>query len=397
MRTVEDILANQTALMDASEGRNLTDDEVTQYEALEAELKGVQRTNTIRERHAAYVSPVTNTYVHVGTPREDDGLDKAFNAYLRTGQPNADIAGLAVRNEQGVGTSASGGYTVPPGFRQKLVEVRQAYGGLAPHVDSFNTSDGQPVEYPTLDDTDNQGSITAENAVFADGADLVFGTVRLNAYKYTSQGAGSGLPLRVSVELLQDAAFDVAGLVARALGTRIARKQAQHWLTGTGVSQPQGLVNTGLTADNELDTADAVDYDDLMDTYDLLDPEYEQNAQWLMKKNTWSQIRGIVDSAGRPIIQEQNQGIDGAPALRLLGFPVIIDQGMPTLSSAADGNCIAFGDFREAYVIRRVSNLTVVVNPYNRANYGQVEYVAWERADGVIQNRSAYIITQNNT
>jgi HK97 family phage major capsid protein len=397
LRSIEDILAAQTAVVDAADGRSLTVDEVSAYEALEAELKGAQASNEVRARHAAYLTPVTNTYVHVGAPKQDDGLDKAFNHYLRTGQPNADIAGLAVRNEQGVGTSTGGGYMVPPGFRQKLVEVRQAFGGFAPHADGFSTDNGQPVEYPTLDDTDNQGSITAENAVFADGADLVFGTVRLGAYKYTSQGAGTGLPLRVSVELLQDAAFDVAGLEARALGTRIARKQAQHWLTGTGVGQPQGLVATNLTEDNELDTADTVDYDDLMDTYDLLDPEYEANAQWLMKKNTWSQIRGIVDGASRPIIQEQNQGIDGAPALRLLGFPVIIDQGMPTLSSAADGNCIAFGDFREAYVIRRVSQLAVVVNPYSRANYGQVEYVAWERADGNIQNRQAYIITQNET
>lgn len=395
MRTVEDILAALQAIVNAADGRSFTDDEVSQYEALERELDATRRSNEVRSRNAAYnaVAPV----VHVGPSREDDGLDKAFNAYLRTGQPNADIAGLAVRNEQGVGTSASGGYMVPPGFRQKLVEVRQDFGGFAPHADGFATETGNPVEYPTLDDTDNQGSITAENAVFADGADLVFGTVRLGAYKYTSQGAGSGLPLRVSVELLQDAAFDVAGLVARALGTRIARKQAQHWLTGTGVGQPQGLVATNLTEDNELDTADTVDYDDLMDTYDLLDPAYEQNAQWLMKKNTWSQIRGIVDGASRPIIQEQNQGIDGKPALRLLGFPVIIDQGMPTLSSAADGNVIAFGDFREAYVIRRVSNLAVVVNPYSRANYGQVEYVAWERADGNIQNRSAYVILQNET
>jgi HK97 family phage major capsid protein len=397
VRTIEDTMAAMTAIVDGAVDRSLTDDEVAEYEALEAELATVRRDGELRARQTAYATPVAGAHLHVGTPRPDEGLDRAFENYLRTGQPNADIAGLAVRNEQGVGTSAGGGYLVPAGFRQKLVEVRQAFGGFAPHADGFTTDTGNPVEYPTLDDTDNQGDITAENAVFADGDDLVFGTVRLGAYKYTSQGTGTGLPLRVSVELLQDAAFDVAGLVARALGTRIARKQAAHWLTGTGVSQPQGLVNTGLTADNELDTPDAVDYDDLMDTYDLLDPAYEQNAQWLMKKNTWSLIRGIVDGASRPIIQEQNQGIDGMPALRLLGFPVIIDQGMPTLSSAADGNAIAFGDFREAYVIRRVSNLAVVVNPYSRANYGQVEYVAWERADGVIQNRAAYIITQNNT
>ena len=46
-------------------------------------------------------------------------------------------------------------------------------------------------------------------------------------------------------------------------------------------------------------------------------------------------------------------------------------------------------------MIRRVTNLTVVVNPYTRANFGQVEYTAWERADGIVQNRNAYVVLAN--
>lgn len=397
MRTIEEITAAMTALVDGAADRSLTDDEVTTYEQMEGELKTAQRDGALRARNAAY----NTVHVPAGVPSrrgaEPESLGKAFENYLRTGVPNADISGLRVTNAQGEGGSAAGGYLVPSTFQQKLVDVRKSFGGFAAEADTLNTGDGAPLEYPTLDDTANQGDITAESGVVASGADLVFGTVNLGAYKYTSAGAGSNLPLRVSVELLQDSAFDVQSLVARKLGERIARKQAAHWITGTGVGQPLGVVASSLTADNELDTPDAVDYDDLMDTYDLLDAAYEPNAKWLMKKNTWSQIRGIVDLNGRPIVQDSTTGISGAPAKTLLGFPVVIDEGMPTLSSAADGNCIAFGDFREAYVIRRVSNLVVVVNPYNRASYGEVEFTAWERADGNIQNRSAYKILQNNT
>lgn len=400
MRTIDEITSAMTALVDGAADRSLTDDEVTTYEGMEQELRGVQRTEQIRTRNAAY--NVVRTPAGVPQPRTGasdapSDLDRAFTNYLRTGVPNQDIAGLRVSNAQGEGGSAAGGYLVPSGFRQRLVEVRKSFGGFAAEADSFDTGDGAPVEYPTLDDTANTGDITAESAAVTSGADLVFGTVNLGAYKYTSAGAGSNLPLRVSVELLQDSAFDIEGLVARKLGERIARKQAAHWITGTGVGQPLGVVASSLTADNTLDVADAVDYDDLMDTYDLLDAAYEPNAKWLMKKNTWSQIRGIVDTNGRPIVQDSTTGITGTPQKSLLGFPVIIDEGMPTLSSAADGNCIAFGDFREGYVIRRVSGLVVVVNPYSRAANGEVEYSAWERADGNIQNRAAYKICQNDT
>ncbi len=51
-----------------------------------------------------------------------------------------------------------------------------------------------------------------------------------------------------------------------------------------------------------------------------------------------------------------------------------------------------FGDFKEAYLIRRVQNLTVLVDPYSYGKDGQVAFHAWERADGNIQNRTAYAI-----
>lgn len=399
MRTIEEITASMTALVDGAADRSLTDEEVEQYEAMEKELKGVQATDAIRSRNAAYNTVRTPAGVPSrGAPAgEPSDLMKAFDNYLRTGRPNADITGLQVTNAQGEGSSAAGGYLVPHEFQQKLVEIRKSFGGFASNVETLSTSTGAPLEYPTNDDTANEGDITAESAAVASGADLVFGTVNLGAYKYTSAGAGSNLPLRVPVELLQDAAFDVQGLVARKLGQRIARKQATHWVTGTGVGQPKGIVASSLTADRDLDTADTPDYEDLVEFQDLLDEEYDGQAKWLMEKATWSLLRLIVDLNGRPILQDSTTGISGRPEKMLLGKPVIIDEAMPTLSSAGDTFAIAYGDFREAYVIRRVSNLVVVVNPYTRAANGEVEFTAWERADGNIQNRTAYKILQNNT
>jgi HK97 family phage major capsid protein len=284
---------------------------------------------------------------------------------------------------------------VPPGFRTKIVERMKAFGGFAAEAETITTSTGNNVEYPTLDDTANTGDITAESAAVASGADLVFGNVELGAYKYTSAGAGSNLPLRVPVELLQDSAFDVQALVSRALGTRIARAQAAHWVTGTGVSQPKGIMAASLTADRDLDTDDTPDYEDLVETQDLLDEAYEPNAKWLMNKSTWTALRLIVDTNGRPIIQDSTEGIAQKPRRLLLGSEVIIDNSVPAISSSADTKIIAYGDFRESYVIRRVASLVIVVNPYTRSANGEVEYTAWERADGNIQNRNSYVILRN--
>jgi HK97 family phage major capsid protein len=396
-RTIEEIQLDMTNIVDGAVGRSLTDEEVSKYEGLESELKNTQKTLEIRNRDKAY-NTVT---IPAGVPSRhgvasDEKSDeyKGFVNYLRTGVGNADIAHL--RNAQGEGVSTAGGYLVPTEFRQKIVEARKAYGGFIQEAEQLNTSDGRPIEYPTNDDTLNLGTITPEHAVFDSGADLVFGQVELGAYKYTSSGAND-LPLRVSVELLQDSAFDMESLVSRKLGERIHRKQSRHAMIGTGVGEPLGILASSLTSDEDLDVADVVDYDDLLDLQDQLDEGYENNAKWLMRKNTWSQIRGLVDLNGRPLIQEANASIQGRPTRTLLGAPVIIDEDAPLLSSAAITYPIAYGDFREAYIWRKVSTLVVVVNPYSRANYGEVEFTAWERADGVVQNRQAYKIMRNNT
>ena len=391
--TIEELLAALQAIIDQANGRSLTDEEVARYEELEGQLDAARKDNEIRQRNAAYNTPTTAPLVVTGTAaKQDDTLERAFESYLRTGVANSDITELRA---QGVGTDSAGGYMVPPGFRQKLVEAQKAYGGLAPEVDGFSTDNGSTLEYPSVDDTANSGQITAEGAAFSGGADLVFGTIALGAFKYTSAGA-SNLPLKVSVELLQDAAFDVQGLVSRKLGERIARKQAVDWVTGTGTTLPFGIGRAGLTANVTLAAGNALTYQKLLDIETALDPAYEQNAKWSMNKTTWQAIRAIVGTDGRPLVQESAKaGIGGAPERSLLGYQVVIDQAWPNHNTLS-AKWGVLGDLREAYVIRRVSNVVVMVNPYSSAASGQVEFTAWERADGNVQNRAAYSLAAAN-
>lgn len=402
-----DIVGKMEDILSRTADNGMTADEQTEYTALEAEVVrldiDIEARDRAAERSKKLDTPqATPAGVHkpsiVKVYEDDERLYRnAFNKYLRGGKfglSDHDRSVLESR-AQSIGTPSEGGYTVSDGFRQKLVEVRKAYGGLAAYVDEFSTSTGNPLEYPTLNDTANVGGITAENAAFVDGDDLVFGTVTLGAYKFTSTGAGTTTPLRVSVELLQDSAFDVESLVARKLGERIARKQADAWVNGSGSGEPQGIFDGA--ADQNVDVADTLDYDDLLSLEAALDPAYEDGARWIMSKGTWSVVRAIVDGDDRPLIQANAQsGIGGGVEKMLLGYPVIIDQACATFGAATGPSTnLALGNWMEAYALRRVSSLTVVVNPWTRANNGQVEFTAYERADGVIQNRGAFVSLAN--
>ncbi len=397
MRTIEEITARMTAIMTAADARPederaLTDPEVTEYEALEAELATVNRNVQLRSRHAAYMTPIAGrTPPAAAGAGNDEVLDRAFDSYLRTGQQNMDLVELRA---QGVGVDSTGGYLVPDGFRTKLVERRKAFGGIASVVENITTETGAPLPWPTIDDTANSGEIVAEHATGAGGADATFGTgTALGAYRYMALGANN-LPLRISVELLQDAAFDVAGKVAGWLGKRIARKQAVDWVQGDGSGEPKGINYRAATI--ELATGNAITYAKLVDVVHAVDPDYRDGARWAFNDATAGVIQKLVDDNGRPLWLPATSGdlSSGLPGGTLLGYPVTIDQAFPDIAdstgAAAEGFAV-FGNLLEGYVIRHVRDVVVFVDPYTRAAYGEVQYHAWARADGTIQDSYAYV------
>lgn len=386
--TIEELLAALDEIIAATRNadgtdRPLTDEEAARYEDLEGQLTAARRAKEIRSRHQAWTAPVRDD-LHVNVAGNDEPPEeRAFEQYLRTGDPQPELAQYRAQSE---GTNTAGGYLVPTGFRAKLVERMKQFGGIANYAETVTTSEGNLLPYPTVDDTANVGEIVAEAGTFAAGADLVFAQRTLSAYKYMAGGAGN-LPLKVSWELLQDSAFDVSGFIARKLGERIARVQAVHWATGTGSGQPQGIV-TPITTSGTIGTLALAD---LVATILFLDPAYRANAKWIMNDATYGTIMGLNDTTGRPLLTGVNDGIAGdITRPRLLGYEVVIDQAMPSKATAA--KFLAFGDIGEAYVIRRVKDVTLVtLNELYAAN-GQTGFMAWARADGAVQNPNAIVV-----
>lgn len=404
--TVEEILAALQAILDeaASEGeRELTEDEMNRYEQLEGKLVAARRAVEIRKRNTAYhvVDPNIAPAVNVGTQRRDDTYERAFDHFMRTGQKNSDL--IEVR-DQTKGTTTEGGFLVPETFRNKLVECIEDFGGLAANVETITTQGGNTMPFPTIDDTANLATIVAEASAPATGTgdDLVFGEKELGAYRYVAPGADnftafepSADGLRVSVELLQDSAFDIQALVQRKLGERIARAQSRHWAAGTGSGQPQGINQAAGPSDTW--TAAAPTYDDLIDAIHSVDPFYRRSAKWAFNDATLALIEKIKDSNNDPVWRPLGALIGDKPSDgMLMGYPVVIDQGFPDYTDGSGNEFGVFGDLREAYVIRRVRDVQMIVDPYTRARFGQVQYWVWARADGLVQNDCAVSVLKND-
>ena len=164
-----------------------------------------------------------------------------------------------VRNALSVGEDTEGGFTVPDEFEKKLVEALEEnniFRGLATVI---RTSSGTR-KIPIAEDTGEASWIDEGEEI--PESDTTFGQTMLSAYKL-------GTMIKISNELLNDSAFDLATYIARRFGVRMGNAEERAFITGDGVGKPLGLLaetggaKVGVTAAQK----DAVTFDEIFKLY----------------------------------------------------------------------------------------------------------------------------------
>lgn len=374
-----------------NEKRSLTKEEEVKWDRIEKEEK--QLRNNIKkledlEEYNKSLEGHENRFKAYDKEDRTEGKKGAeyrdvFKKWIMGGMENlgAEERNVLFQNREnvetralGVGTNTAGGYTVPQGFYDQLIVALKWFGGMRPVSNVFSTDSGNALPIPSTNDTANVGSILAENTA-ATTTDVSFGQTILNAYKYTS-----GIEL-VSIELLQDSAFDIEQFLAQRLGERIGRIYNQHFTTGTGSSQPQGIVTaanlgkTGLTGQTT-----GIIFDDLIDLEHSVDPAYRAKAKFMMHDQTLKALKKLKDSQQRPLFLP---GLAYGEPDTINGYQYQINNDMPQM--AASAKSVLFGDFSN-YWIRDVKAVQIVRFNEKYMDAGQIGFVAFSRADGRLIN-----------
>jgi len=315
----------------------------------------------------------------------------ALAIYLRTSQRDLTPEKVAlIQNAMSTTTTTEGGYTVPSEIAAMVVDAMKAFGGMRSVAQILTTAGGNDLNYPTSDGTSEVGEIVAQNAV-ASSADVTFGTVAVNPYKYSSKS------IALPVELIQDSAIDVVSFVVNRLATRLARITNQHYTTGTGSSQPYGVITRASTGKTGLTgTATTCTYDDLIDLIHSVNSAYRGNAYFMLKDLSIAIVRKLKDTTGRPIwVPGDNENmVDGQPST-ICGYPYVVNDDMATM--AASAKSIAFGDFSQ-FVIRDVQNSTSMLrfDDSAYAKYGQVGFLGWTRTGSNLLDTTAVKVFVNS-
>lgn len=376
-----------------TENRDWTGEERANWDAANADLDAVsgdiERLRSAQQRELVQLPTNTPAPVEPARPTDEqraEQYEEAFGSFMRRGMDRltTEQRDLLMRHAtdapeiraQGVGTNSAGGYLVPPGYRAVMTEAMKEYGGLINHANVITTSTGNPLQWPSNDDTSNVGSILAENSAVTELA-VTLGTKSIGAFMYTSR------LVLVSLQLLQDSAFDLDVWLPRKLGERIGRATAAHFISGTGSGQPEGIA-TNATASVTGAAGFGITYDNLIDLEHSIDPAYRANARFLLNDTTLSVIRKIKDSQGRPLWLPVP--VPGMPAT-INGVPYTIDQSMA--APGANAKPILFGDFRAGYIVRQVLDIQMVRLAERYAENLQVGFFAFSRLDGKPDNTAA--------
>lgn len=275
-----------------------------------------------------------------------------------------------LRHESRMTTTATeGGEYIPVGFVNQLEIALLGMSPMRQVSTILRTSSGNALHMPTTNDTGNVAVLLAEaGEVLA--LDVVTSELVLNAYKYTSKS------VKVSSELLQDSAFDLAGVLARILGERLGRGTDAAYTTGTGSSQPNGIV-TASTMGKTTAGATAITSDEVIDLVHSVDVAYRQGAAFMMKDSTYAYLRKIKSAVDGRYMWEPNYQVSGPD--RLLGYPVWINNSMAAIASTA--KTVLFG-LLSKYIIRDVGAIRMRRLVERYADYDQEAFVAFLRTDG---------------
>ena len=310
---------------------------------------------------------------------------RVFDSWLRGGLDNLTsedrqfVAEMRskIRNTMSTGTGSQGGYTVPTEFARQLIEEMKAFGGMRSVATILSTASGAHMDWPTTDATSEEGEIVGENAAVSN-ADPAFGIKSLGAYKFSSK------TVAVPFELLQDSGIDIEAHIRKRLVTRLQRGTNRYFTTGTGTSQPEGIVTAATSGKvGATGQTTGVIYDDLVDLQHSVDPAYRTSEKcgWMFNDSTLKVLKKLKDGYGRPLWLP---GLATKEPDTILSKPYTINQHMADM--AANAKSILFGDFGY-YTIRDVMQILLFrMTDSAYTEKGQVGFLAFSRHDGALMD-----------
>jgi HK97 family phage major capsid protein len=361
---------------------------VEQYNKMTADVKGLGEEIKRLEEQLAVDADLSDSATQPVFPQPKDKkavrptataeYNEAFWNMVRGDMSREVLDVLSV----GKGTDdpkSAGGYTVPDEFEKKLVEALEENNIFRKLATVIKTSSGTR-SIPIAEDSGEASWIEEGSAITE--SDMTFSQATLSAYK-------QGTLVRVTTELLDDSAFDLADYIARRFGVRFGRGEEKAFFVGKGPSQnpdvtpsePTGIL-TQIEAAKSTAGAGMVTFDDVIALYSSLTAPYRGKASFVCNESVLFRLMQLKDATGAYIWKP---ALDVGKPDTILGRPIYTSQYMPAMTgtASADKNkkIMLFGDFKYYWIADRRGRRIKRLNE-RYAEYDQVGFIGTQRVDG---------------
>lgn len=267
-----------------------------------------------------------------------------------------------------IGSDPSFGYAVPAELSRDIIHTMTEGNPLRPLVKTYNTSNTS-LEVLKRSASGAVAFQTTETSEMTETAGLAYA-------KLTYTPKTSYYLLKVGVNMLEDAKVDMNAEIAQELGDAFGTFEANECVNGTAgliANIGDGTLNT--YKELHVGSTSALDADKIMDLLYTLPSRYRAGASWMMSGATFSKVRQLKSATTNMYLFTDFT----APEPRLLGYPVILNENMPAVTSSLYP--IGFGNWSRAFAIcDRYPQFTLQRLNEKYAEYGIVGFLARMRS-----------------
>lgn len=279
---------------------------------------------------------------------------------------------------------ADGGYLVPIEQRTNLMAVMTQNNIVRSRATVIPMS-RRELSIPVLDQTSTTAGVPhlfgginvfwQEEASEKTQSEPDFRQIKLTANKMVGY-------TRASDELLADSAVSLEAFLTGNMGFAGAMswKEDYAFFNGTGVGQPLGIINSGVTTTVARTVQASVTYTDLVNMEAAF---YSPNNSgvWVASQSLKAKLMLMQDPSGQYIFSNAVFGGNAATIAVLNGRPIIftLDQ-LPRTTTTSNGD-LMLCDF-SFYLIGDRQNTTIESTKFDRWRYDQTSWRAVHRVDG---------------
>ena len=352
------------------EDGKLSAEDAAAYEKMEADVVEMKKAIDRLERQAAIdreldkptSKPITNQPENAkpaGGFRATDEYKQDMLTAMRTRFRN-------ISNVLQEGNDQQGGYLVPVEYDNRLIDVLNEENIMRSLATKITTSGEHKINIAA---TKPAAAWIEEGGALTFG-DATFDQIMMDAYKLH-------VAIKVTEELLYDAAFNLEGYIIDQFGKALANAEEDAFLNGDGKGKPMGVFDTTNGGQYNTTTSTAnISADDIINLVYTLKRPYRKSAAFITNDKTLASLRKLKDNNGAYLWQP---ALTAGEPDRLFGYAVYTSQFAPEAS--AGKAAMAFGDFSYYNIGDRGSRSMQELKELFAGN-GMVGYVMKERVDG---------------